>query len=351
MQALVKAHAKPGLWLEDVPEPEIGINDVLIRVRKTGICGTDLHIFSWDEWAKRTIPVPLVIGHEFVGEIVAVGSNVSDFHPGDIVSGEGHVVCGRCRNCMAGRRHLCAHTIGLGVQRPGAFAELVALPMTNIWHQWDGIPEEVAAIFDPFGNAVHTALAFPVLGEDVLVTGAGPIGCMAVAIVRHAGARHVVVSDPNPYRRELAERMGATATIDPTSESLAELQQRLGMTEGFDIALEMSGRPEALRLAISSMAHGGRLALLGIQTGEVSIDFDPIVFNMLTLKGIYGREMYESWYQMSVFVQSGLDVTPVITHRFPYTEFEEAFAVAASGESGKVVLDWTAETVRSHRFA
>jgi threonine 3-dehydrogenase len=341
VRALVKAKAEPGLWLEDVPEPEIGINDVLIRVRKTGICGTDLHIHSWDPWAQKTIPVPLVIGHEFVGEIVDVGANVSDFHPGEIVSGEGHVVCGRCRNCMAGRRHLCAHSIGLGVQRPGAFAELVALPMTNIWHQWPGVDEDVAAIFDPFGNAVHTALTFPVLGEDVLVTGAGPIGCMAVAVVRHAGARHVVVSDPNPYRRELATQMGATATLDPTVDGLDAIQRRLGMTEGFDVALEMSGQPAALRGLLPAMAHGGRIALLGIQTGEVPIDFTPIVFNMLTLKGIYGREMYETWYQMSVMVQSGLDISPVITHRFSYRDFAEGFAVAASGSSGKVILDWT----------
>ncbi len=341
MRALVKARAEPGLWLEDVPEPEIGINDVLIRVRKTGICGTDLHIHSWDGWAQKTIPVPLVIGHEFVGEIVDVGANVSDFHPGDIVSGEGHVVCGRCRNCMAGRRHLCAHSIGLGVQRPGAFAELVALPMTNIWHHWPGIDEEVAAIFDPFGNAVHTALTFPVLGEDVLVTGAGPIGCMAVAVARHAGARHIVASDPNPYRRTVALQMGATAAVDPTTGGLEAIQGELGMTEGFDVALEMSGQAAALRGLLPVMAHGGRIALLGIQTGEVPIDFTPIVFNMLTLKGIYGREMYETWYQMSVLVQAGLDIKPVITHRFSYRDFEEGFAVAASGESGKVILDWT----------
>jgi threonine 3-dehydrogenase len=341
VRALVKARAEPGLWLEDVPEPKIGINDVLIRVRKTGICGTDLHINSWDAWAQKTIPVPLVIGHEFVGEIVDVGANVSDFHPGDIVSGEGHVVCGRCRNCMAGRRHLCAHSIGLGVQRPGAFAELVALPMTNIWHHWPGIDEEVAAIFDPFGNAVHTALTFPVLGEDVLVTGAGPIGCMAVAVARHAGARHIVASDPNPYRRTVALQMGATAAVDPTTGGLETIQGELGMTEGFDVALEMSGQSAALRGLLPVMAHGGRIALLGIQTGEVPIDFTPIVFNMLTLKGIYGREMYETWYQMSVLVQAGLDIKPVITHRFSYRDFEEGFAVAASGESGKVILDWT----------
>ena len=341
MKALVKSKAEEGLWLENVPEPEIGINDVLIRVHKTGICGTDLHIHRWDHWAQKTIPVPMVVGHEFVGSIAAVGSNVSDFHEGDLVSGEGHVVCGRCRNCMAGRRHLCAHTIGLGVNRPGAFAELVALPMTNIWHHRPGIDEDVASIFDPFGNAMHTALAFPALGEDVLVTGAGPIGCMAVAIVRHAGARHVVVTDPNPYRRDLAARMGATVSVDPRERNLADVQRELGMTEGFDIALEMSGSTDALNSSIANMAHGGRIAVLGIPTGETSIDLERIVFNMLTVKGIYGREMYETWYQMSVLVESGLDISPVITHRFSHLEFEDAFAVAHSGNSGKIILDWT----------
>ena len=341
MKALVKSKAEEGLWLENVPEPEIGINDVLIRVHKTGICGTDLHIHRWDHWAQKTIPVPMVVGHEFVGSIAAVGSNVSDFHEGDLVSGEGHVVCGRCRNCMAGRRHLCAHTIGLGVNRPGAFAELVALPMTNIWHHRPGIDEDVASIFDPFGNAMHTALAFPALGEDVLVTGAGPIGCMAVAIVRHAGARHVVVTDPNPYRRDLAARMGATVSVDPRERHLDDVQRELGMTEGFDIALEMSGSTDALNLSIANMAHGGRIAVLGIPSGETSIDLERIVFNMLTVKGIYGREMYETWYQMSVLVESGLDISPVITHRFSHTEFEDAFAVAHSGDSGKIILDWT----------
>ena len=340
MKALVKSRAEPGLWLEEVPEPEVGINDVKIRVAKTGICGTDVHIHRWDAWAQRTIPVPLVIGHEFVGEVAEVGSNVTGFHPGDTVSGEGHVVCGRCRNCMAGRRQLCAHTIGLGVQRPGAFAEYVVLPMTNVWHHWPGVPEDVAAIFDPFGNAVHTALAFPVLGEDVLVTGAGPIGCMAVAVVRHAGARHVVATDLNPTRRQLAERMGATLTLDPRERDLGEVQRELGMREGFDVMLEMSGNADALRSGIANMAHGGRVAILGIPTTAVELDLDPVIFNMLTLKGIYGREMFETWYQMSVLVDSGLDISPVITHRFPYSEFEEAFQVAASGDSGKVLLDW-----------
>jgi threonine 3-dehydrogenase len=341
VQALVKERAEPGLWLADVPEPEVGINDVLIRVRKTGICGTDLHIDAWDAWAQRTVPVPLTIGHEFVGEVVGVGSNVSDFRPGDVVSGEGHVVCGRCRNCMAGRRHLCAHSIGLGVQRPGAFAEYVALPMTNIWQHWPGVDDEVAAIFDPFGNAVHTALAFPVLGEDVLITGGGPIGCMAAAVARHAAARHVVVTEPNAYRRELALRLGATLAVDPRERDLGDVQGELGMTEGFDVGMEMSGNVGALRSMIDNMAHGGRIALLGIPTGEVSLDLNPVIFDMLTLRGIYGRRMYDTWYQMSVMVQSGLDVKPVITHRYHFTEHEEAFATARSGDAGKVLLDWT----------
>jgi threonine 3-dehydrogenase len=341
MRALVKAEAAEGLRLEEVPEPEVGINDVLIRVRKTGICGTDLHIYEWDEWAAKTIPVPMVIGHEFAGEVVGFGSNVSDFAVGDLVSGEGHVVCGRCRNCMAGRRHLCAHSIGLGVNRPGAFAELVSMPMTNIWHHWPGIDEEIASIFDPFGNAVHTALSFEVLAEDVLVTGAGPIGCMAVAVARYSGARHIVVTDLNAYRLDLARRMGATLAVDPRERDLADVQRELGMTEGFDVGLEMSGSPEALRSMIAAMAHGGRIAILGIPAEPVELDLGPLIFNMLTVKGIYGREMYETWYQMSVMVESGLDIGPVITHRFSYRDYEEAFAIARSGQSGKVVLDWT----------
>jgi threonine 3-dehydrogenase len=341
MRALVKAKAVEGLWLEDVPEPEIGINDVLIRVHKTGICGTDLHIYDWDEWARETIPVPMVVGHEFVGEVVGFGSNVSDFKVGDLVSGEGHVVCGRCRNCLAGRRHLCAHSIGLGVQRPGAFAEYVALPMTNIWHHQPGIDEDVASIFDPFGNAVHTALSFAVLGEDVLVTGAGPIGCMATAVVRHAGARHVVVTDVNEYRLDLARRMGATLAVDPRERDLGDVQRELGMKEGFDVGLEMSGNPDALRSMIGNAAHGGRIAILGIPTSEISLDLNPVIFNQLTLRGIYGREMYETWYQMTVMLQSGLDIGPVITHRFSHRDFEEAFGIAHSGQSGKVILDWT----------
>ncbi len=341
MQALVKTEAGPGLRLVTVPDPEIGINDVLIRVHKTGICGTDLHIESWDPWAARTIRPPLVVGHEFVGHIVEVGSNVTGFGPGDLVSGEGHVVCGSCRHCLAGQRHLCADTVGLGVGRDGAFAEYVALPMTNIWHHWPGIDEEVAAIFDPFGNAVHTALAFDVHGEDVLISGAGPIGLMAIAVVRHAGARYVAVSEPNAFRRRLAERMGATLVVDPTTRDLSDAQRELGMVEGFDIALEMSGVATALRAAIDNMAHGGRIAVLGIPTGEISLDVNTIVFNQLTLRGIYGRQMYETWYQMAVLVSAGIDIKPVITHRFAYTEFEAAFAAARSGDSGKVIMDWS----------
>ena len=342
MLALVKTGPHPGLELREVPVPAHGINDVLIRVHKTGICGTDLHIESWDPWAARTIHPPLVVGHEFVGHIVEVGSNVSDFVAGDLVSGEGHVVCGRCRHCLAGRRHLCANAIGLGVGRDGAFAEYISLPMTNVWHHWPGIDEEVAAIFDPFGNAVHTALAFPVLGEDVLVSGAGPIGLMATAVARHAGARHVVVCDPNAYRRDLAVRMGASRVIDPAVESLDAVFDELDMVEGFDVVLEMSGSSTALRNAIAVMAHGGGVAILGIPTEEIALDVNAIVFKMLTLQGIYGREMYETWYKMTVMVKSGLDIKPAITHRFGFRDFEAAFEVARAGDSGKVIMDWLA---------
>jgi threonine 3-dehydrogenase len=334
MLALVKVDAGPGLRLEEVPRPEIGINDVLIRVHKTGICGTDLHIEAWDPWAAKTIHPPLVVGHEFVGEVVDVGSNVTDFYAGELVSGEGHVTCGRCQ------RHLCVNTMGLGVNRDGAFAEFVALPMTNVWHQAPGVDEEVAAIFDPFGNAVHTALAFEVLGEDVLVTGAGPIGLMASAVARHAGARHIVISEPNAFRRDLAMRMGATIAIDPRERDLKDVQRELGMVEGFDVAFEMSGNATALRSAIDNMAHGGRIAILGIPTAEISLDVNAIVFNQLTLRGIYGREMYETWYKMRVLIQSGLDIRPAITHRFGFRDFEAAFAAARSGDSGKVIMDW-----------
>jgi threonine 3-dehydrogenase len=340
VKALVKAEADPGLELRDVPEPALGINDVLVKVAKTGICGTDLHIHQWDEWAQHAISPPITIGHEFVGHVVAVGDNVNDFHPGDRVSGEGHLVCGRCRNCMAGRRHLCAATESVGVTRPGAFAEYIALPMTNLWRHEDEVPDDVAAIFDPFGNAVHAALSFRVLGEDVLITGAGPIGQMAAAVVRHAGARHVVVTDVNPDRLEQARTMGVTRAVDARTEDLADVQRELGMTEGFDVALEMCGEPSALRDALANMAHGGRLALLGIPTDEIAIDWTTVIFNMLTLKGIFGREMYETWYAMTVMLQSGLDISHVITHRFAAEDFEEAFATAASGQAGKVLLEW-----------
>ena len=341
MKALVKSRAERGLCLEDIPEPVIGINDVLIRVRKSGICGTDVHIYEWDEWAQGTIKVPMAIGHEFVGEIVSIGSNVNDFRPGDIVSGEGHVVCGRCRNCLAGRRHLCAVTQGVGVDRPGAFAELISLPMTNIWRHHSGINEEIAAIFDPFGNAVHTALSFPVLGEDVLITGAGPIGIMAIPVVQHAGARHVVITDLNPFRLDLARKMGATLAVNPQQTPLIDVQRRLRMTEGFDVGLEMSGSPQALSEMITNMSHGGKIAALGIPAKTSPMDWRPVIFNMLTIKGIYGREMYETWYKMSAMLDSGLDISPVITHRFNYDAFEQGFDAMISGQAGKVILDWT----------
>jgi threonine 3-dehydrogenase len=340
MQALVKSKREPGLWLEEIDAPRPGINDVLIRVRRAGICGTDVHIYKWDDWAQRTIPVPMAIGHEFVGEVVETGSNVNDFHAGDIVSGEGHVVCGRCRNCLAGRRHLCAHTLGVGVNRPGAFAEYIVLPMTNIWRHAPSIDLDIAAIFDPFGNAVHTALSFPVLGEDVLITGAGPIGLMAAAVVHHAGARFVVVTDMNPFRLDLAKKMGATVALDVTKGTLAEVQKQLGMTEGFDVGLEMSGNANAFRDMLANMCHGGRIAMLGIPDQEIAIDWRAVVFNMLTIKGIYGREMYETWYKMTVMLQSGLDIHPVITHRFHYTEFEKGFAAMISGQAAKVILSF-----------
>jgi threonine 3-dehydrogenase len=340
VKALLKSRREPGLWLEDTDLPTIGINDVLIRVLRTGICGTDVHIYKWNEWAQETIPVPMAIGHEFVGRIVEVGSNVADFFRGDIVSGEGHVVCGRCRNCFAGRRHLCAHTSGVGVNRPGAFAEYIVLPMTNIWRHPEPIDLDVAAIFDPFGNAVHTALSFPVLGEDVLITGAGPIGVMAAAVVRHAGARYTVITDINPYRLDLARKIGVTQAVDVREARLPDVQKRLGMTEGFDVGLETSGTSAAFREMLANMSHGARIAMLGIPAGEMAIDWRTVIFNMLTIKGIYGREMYETWYKMTVLLQSGLDITPVITHRLPYIEFEKAFEVMSSGCSGKVLLNW-----------
>ncbi len=343
MKALVKARSEPGLWLDEVPIPQYGINDVLIKVHKTSICGTDVHIWNWDEWAQRTIPVPMVTGHEFVGTVAAMGSNVHDLELGDIVSGEGHIVCGRCRNCLAGRRHLCKDTSGVGVNRPGCFAEYLCIPVTNVWHADPSLPLDILSIFDPFGNATHTALQYKVLGEDVLITGAGPIGIMAGAIVRHAGARHVVITDMNPYRLELAKKMGVTMTVNISERTLAEVQAELGMKEGFDIGLEMSGSGAALQGMIDNMCHGGRIAILGIPANEVTLDWNKIIFNMLTLRGIYGREMYETWYMMTAMINSGLDITPIITHRYGYAEFEEAFGVMRSGNAGKVILNWVEE--------
>jgi threonine 3-dehydrogenase len=341
MKAIVKSKAEPGLWIEDVPEPEMGINDVMIRVKKGGICGTDLHIYNWDAWAQSTIKVPTTIGHEFVGEIVEVGSNVNDFKVGDIVSAEGHLVCGRCRNCLAGRRALCANTRGIGVNTNGGFAEFIAVPMTNIWRHKDDINLEVAAIFDPFGNAVHTALAFEVFGEDVLITGAGPIGIMAAAVARHAGARNIVITDINEFRLDLARKMGdVNVAVNIKESSLKDVQKDLGMKEGFDVGFEMSGVPAAFQDMVANMFHGGRIALLGIPTEQFPIDWKTVVFNMLTIKGIYGRQMYETWYQMSVLLETGVDISPVITHRYSYKDFEQGFEAMRSGNCGKVILDF-----------
>jgi len=341
VKALVKARAEPGLVVEDVPLPVAGRDDVLIRVLRTGICGTDLHIYDWDGWAQANVPVPLVIGHEFVGEVVEAGSDVHDLYRGDLVSGEGHLVCGRCRNCMAGRRVQCARTKGIGVNYPGAFAEFIALPATNVWRHPRDIDLDVAAVFDPFGNAVHTALTFPILGEDVLITGAGPIGLMAAIVARHAGARYVVISDVSPYRLDLARRIGVTLAVDAASTTLPEAMSELAMREGFDVGLEMSGKPTALRDMLASMTHGGKVAILGLPTEEFGINWAHLVTNMLTIKGIYGRQMFETWYEMSVLIQSGVDISPVITHRFDAGDYEQAFATVRSGLCGKVVLSWT----------
>lgn len=340
MKALIKSRPEPGLWLRDVAVPEPGIDDVLVRIDRTGICGTDLNIFNWNSWARETIPVPMVVGHEFVGRVVETGSNVSNFQPGAIVSGEGHVVCGTCRNCLAGRRHLCADSRGIGVNRPGAFAEYLVLPVTNIWHHPPDVDLDVASIFDPFGNAVHTALSFPVLGEDVLVAGAGPIGAMAIAVARHAGARYVVAMDVNPYRMELSRQMGATLVLDARTERIADAQKRLGMAEGFDVGLEMSGNDRAFEEMLDNMSHGGKVAMLGIPKEKVAIDWNRVIFNMLTVKGIYGREMYETWYKMTAMLQSGLDIRPVITHRFHFSEFRKAFEIMRTGNCGKIILHW-----------
>lgn len=343
MKALVKARSEPGLWLEDVPLPAVGNNDVLIKILKTSICGTDVQIWDWNQWAQKTIPVPMTIGHEFVGLVEQFGQNVHDYKVGDLVSGEGHLICGHCRNCLAGRRHLCAHTSGVGINRPGAYGQYLSIPVTNVWPADDRIPLEVISCFDPLGNATHTALSFDVLGEDVLITGAGPIGVMAAAIARHAGARYVVVTDIIPYRLELARKMGATMVLDVRSQSIEQAQKELGMKEGFDVGMEMSGSPQAFRSMLTNMCHGAKIAMLGIQP-KTQIDWDLVVFNGLTIKGIYGREMYETWYKMTVMIQGGLDITPVITHRFGYRQFQEAFEVMGSGKCGKVILDWTAAT-------
>jgi threonine 3-dehydrogenase len=340
MKALVKERAEPGLWLEDVAVPAIGRDDVLIRVLRTGVCGTDLHIYEWDGWARANVPVPLVIGHEFVGEIVELGSDVRELAVGDLVSGEGHLVCGRCRNCMAGRRVQCAHTKGVGVNHPGAFAEFIALPAANVWRHLPGIDLDVAAIFDPFGNAVHTALTFPVHGEDVLITGAGPIGIMAAIVARHAGARYVVITDVSAYRLDLAESIGVTVAADTRQRPLQTIMGDLGMREGFDVGMEMSGKPAALREMLSAMTHGGKIAMLGLPAAEFAIDWAHLVVNMITVKGIYGREMFETWYWMSVLTQSGVDISPVITHRFDAADYAAAFETVREGRCGKVVLTW-----------
>lgn len=340
MRALVKAEKKEGIWMKELPVPEIGPNDILVRVRKTAICGTDVHIYNWDEWAQKTIPVPMAVGHEFSGIVAAIGSHVRGFEVGDRVSGEGHITCGHCRNCRAGKRHLCRNTVGVGVDRAGAFADFLAIPAVNAFKLPPNIPDEIAAYLDPLGNAAHTALSFDLVGEDVLITGAGPIGIMAAAICKHVGARYVVVTDVNPYRLELARKMGATKAIDVRDEDITSSMKSLGMTEGFDVGLEMSGNARAFKDMLGAMNHGGRVAILGIPPSEVAIDWNQVIFKGLILKGVYGREMFETWYKMVSMLQSGLDVSPLLTHRFPIADFQEGFDVMRSGESGKVVLDW-----------
>jgi threonine 3-dehydrogenase len=342
MKALVKSRAEPGIWMQDIPEPTYGHNDVLIRIRKTAICGTDMHIWHWDDWAKRTIPVPMAVGHEYVGEIVAMGSEVQGLAIGDRVSGEGHLTCGHCRNCRAGRRHLCRNTEGVGVNRPGCFAEYLSLPASNVFKLPPAISDDIASILDPFGNATHTALSFDMVGEDVLITGAGPIGIMAVAIARYVGARHVVITDVNPYRLALAKKMGATRALDVRTEKLDDAMRDLGMQEGFDVGLEMSGVPSALNELVRTMHHGGSVAMLGIVPAGTGLEWDQVIFKGLTLKGIYGREMFETWYKMAAMLQSGLDISPVITDRLPVAEYDAGFRKMASGLSGKVILDWQA---------
>ena len=340
MKSLVKAKAERGIWLEDSPKPEVGHNDLLIKIRKTAICGTDMHIYNWDEWSQQTIPVPMVVGHEYVGEVVGMGQEVKGFEIGDRVSGEGHITCGHCRNCRAGRRHLCRNTEGVGVNRPGAFAEYLVIPAFNAFKIPHNISDELASIFDPFGNAVHTALSFDLVGEDVLITGAGPIGIMAAAVAKHVGARHVVITDINPYRLALAKKMGATRAVDVSKENLKDVMNDLGMTEGFDVGLEMSGVPNALRDMLNKMNHGGKVAMLGIPPSDVAIDWNQVIFKGLVIKGIYGREMFETWYKMASLLQSGLDLTPIITHTYSVDDFQKGFDTMGSGQSGKVILDW-----------
>jgi len=341
VKALAKLKREPGIWMTDAEKPAVGHNDILVKIRKTAICGTDIHIYKWDEWSQRTIPVPMVVGHEYVGEVAEIGSEVRGFSVGDRVTGEGHITCGHCRNCRAGRVHLCRNTVGVGVNRPGCFAEYLSIPAYNAFKLPDNVPDSIASIFDPFGNAVHSALSFDMIGEDVLITGAGPIGIMAVAIARHVGARHVVITDVNPYRLELARKMGATRAVDTRERDLKSVMAELGMTEGFDVGLEMSGVPSAFQAMLDAMNHGSRIAMLGIQPAGTGIDWDKVIFKGLTIKGIYGREMFETWYKMAALVQSGLDLKPVITHEFPIDDFQRGFEVMASGQSGKVILDWS----------
>ena len=340
MKALAKLKAEPGIWLSEEPVPSVGHNDLLIRIRKTAICGTDLHIYKWDEWSQKTIPVPMVVGHEYVGDVVAMGQEVRGFSLGDRVSGEGHITCGHCRNCRAGRRHLCRNTFGVGVNRSGAFAEYLVIPAYNAFKIPDEISDELAAIFDPFGNAVHTALSFDLVGEDVLITGAGPIGIMAGAVARHCGARHVVITDVNDYRLELAKQMGVTRAVNVATESLADVMAELGMNEGFDVGLEMSGVPAAFSDMLNKMNHGGKVALLGIPPSDMAVDWNQVIFKGLVIKGIYGREMFETWYKMASLLQSGLDISPIITHRYAIDDFQQGFEAMLSGQCGKVILDW-----------
>ncbi|MDE2091090.1 MAG: L-threonine 3-dehydrogenase [Gammaproteobacteria bacterium] len=341
MKALVKAKAEQGIWLQDVAKPKIGPNDLLIKIKKTAICGTDIHIYNWDAWAQKTIPVPMTVGHEFVGVVAEIGNEVQGFKIGQRVSGEGHITCGHCRNCRAGRRHLCRNTVGVGVNRPGCFAEYLAIPAVNAYPLPDAITDDIAAFLDPFGNATHTALSFDLVGEDALITGAGPIGCMAVAIAKHVGARYVVITDVNDYRLELANKMGATRVVNVQKQKLEDVMQELDMKEGFDVGMEMSGNPQALRQVLANMAHGGKVALLGLPPAEVAIDWNQVIFKGLIMKGIYGREMFETWYKMAAMLQSGLDLAPVLTHHFPIGDFQKGFDVMRSGQSGKVVLDWS----------